>query len=207
MRSNLPAPSQAWGNDIERRVASMESQLMLLSNNYSTTRGQVEGLTAARSVSGVAIPWQAEQTVYNPNDGRGIAERTRVITEFLDWKDRGNLMSVFAVFMVDIPNIDDKEVGNFDWTKFESPRVFMGIATLDGNDLNKREIVYPLTGLAIKGKNFWVTSVSMAEVLDYETYEKAYIYVDLRGTPSEPRFLNTGKPGAYVKLHTTATIF
>lgn len=204
MRSNLPAPSQAWGNDIERRLAALESQQLLLSNNFNTTRGQVEGLTSARSVAGVAIPWFASQTVPQPNDGRNIGERTRVAMQFLDWKDRGNLMAVTAMLTAVIPSRPDK---NFDWTKFETPYAYLGVEPSDGGLTYRREFLYVLQGTMIKTKQHWVVSATFASVLDYDTYRNAYVYADLRGTPDEPEFLCTRDSSSYATLAVSATIY
>lgn len=37
MKHNLPAPSQAWGSDIDRRLAALESQVRLYDNKLSNS--------------------------------------------------------------------------------------------------------------------------------------------------------------------------
>lgn len=54
MRSNLPAPSQPWGLDVDRRLAQLESQMALLSQGNEYNLSRIANVT--KTLGGTARP-------------------------------------------------------------------------------------------------------------------------------------------------------
>ena len=72
MKHNLPQPSQAWGTDVDRRIASLEAELRLLKSNFSNSVDSINALTNSRSTSGVAVPFSDSMIIPQPGRSRGV---------------------------------------------------------------------------------------------------------------------------------------
>lgn len=57
MRHNLPTPSQAWGTDIDRRVAKLEDNLRRLENLAGNSSSTLNTLVSDKAINGVAQPF------------------------------------------------------------------------------------------------------------------------------------------------------
>lgn len=57
MRHNLPAPSQAWGTDIDRRVAKLEDNMRRLENLAGNSSSTLNTLVSDKAINGVAQPF------------------------------------------------------------------------------------------------------------------------------------------------------
>ena len=57
MKHNLPQPSQAWGSDINRRIAYLENDVTLMKSKISNSYDAVTALNASRASNGVAQPF------------------------------------------------------------------------------------------------------------------------------------------------------
>ena len=66
MKHNLPAPSQPWGNDINKRLASVENDLMLIRSTANNAAQSVTSLVSERATNGIAKPFYDEVGVSSP---------------------------------------------------------------------------------------------------------------------------------------------
>mgnify|MGYP006972163907 CR=1 FL=1 len=92
MKHNLPAPSQAWGSDIDRRLAALESQVRLYDNKLSNSTDSLTALTQRVSANGVAQP-------FSFTEGRSAMTldgdfSNLLYTRHLDWGEAGSFMLV-----------------------------------------------------------------------------------------------------------------
>lgn len=92
MKHNLPAPSQAWGSDIDRRLAALESQVRLYGNKLSNSTDSLTALTQRVSANGVAQPFS-----FFESRGGLILDGNfdnLIYTRQLDWGEAGSFMLV-----------------------------------------------------------------------------------------------------------------
>lgn len=111
MRHNLPAPSQAWGTDIDKRIASLESRLRLAENQIGNTTNSVSSLTSERSINGVARPFVFTNTANNivmPDSS--VSSNTIIWSHPISWGDAGSYMMVTVSGEIYLPLNSDAQV-------------------------------------------------------------------------------------------------
>ena len=94
MKHNLPTPSQAWGSDIDRRLANLESLVRVHDNKLTNSSDTLSALVQSNAANGVAQPFSFTETrtklIYNPDQyyfGNTVYSRQ------LDWGRLAHLCS------------------------------------------------------------------------------------------------------------------
>lgn len=95
MKHNLPAPSQAWGSDIDRRLANLESLVRVHDNKLTNSSDAISALVQSNAANGVAQPFNFTDTrskLVFTDDTSHVGNS--VYTAQLDWGNAGSFMLV-----------------------------------------------------------------------------------------------------------------
>nr|DAQ04560.1 MAG TPA: hypothetical protein [Caudoviricetes sp.]DAQ81342.1 MAG TPA: hypothetical protein [Caudoviricetes sp.] len=95
MKHNLPAPSQAWGSDIDRRLANLESLVRVHDNKLTNSSDTLSALVQSNAANGVAQPFNFTDTrskLVFTDDTSHVGNS--VYTAQLDWGNAGSFMLV-----------------------------------------------------------------------------------------------------------------
>lgn len=117
MRHNLPAPSQAWGTDIDKRIASLESRLRLAESQIGNTTNSISSLTSERAINGVAQPFVFRNTVNNIVMPDSSVSNNPIIWSYpISWGSAGSYMMVTVSGWVYLPLNSGAQVLPGDYT-------------------------------------------------------------------------------------------
>lgn len=111
MRHNLPTPSQAWGTDIDKRLASLESRLRLAENQLGNATASVSSLTSERAINGVAQPFVHRDYITNLVMPDSLVSYNSIIwSRPISWESAGSYMLVTVSGSVSIPLLSGAQV-------------------------------------------------------------------------------------------------
>ena len=122
MKHNLPTPSQAWGSDIDRRVAYLENDMTLMKSKVSNSYDAVSALTSTRAANGVAQPFYHELFIEQPGARPGIGAYEDLWTLPLDWGYSGSFMQLSITGYLYLPT---KEI---DLSNYTHPQAVVGVS-------------------------------------------------------------------------------
>lgn len=95
MKHNLPSPSQAWGTDIDRRLANLESLVRVHDNKLTNSSDTLSALVQSNAANGVAQPFNftdIRSKLVFTDDTSHVGNS--VYTAQLDWGNAGSYMLV-----------------------------------------------------------------------------------------------------------------
>lgn len=104
MKHNLPAPSQAWGSDIDRRLANLESLVNVHDNKLNNSSDTLNALVQSNAARGVAHPFSFtdnRSSLYFNQDDRYYGNT--IYSRQLDWGGSGSFMLVTVSGYITIP--------------------------------------------------------------------------------------------------------
>lgn len=104
MKHNLPAPSQAWGSDIDRRLKTLESLVNVHDNKLNNSSDTLNALVQNNAARGVAHPFSFtdnRSSLYFNQDDRYYGNT--IYSRQLDWGSSGSFMLVTVSGYITIP--------------------------------------------------------------------------------------------------------
>lgn len=104
MKHNLPAPSQAWGSDIDRRLKTLESLVNVHDNKLNNSSDALNALVQNNAARGVAHPFSFtdnRSSLYFNQDDRYYGNT--IYSRQLDWGGSGSFMLVTVSGYITIP--------------------------------------------------------------------------------------------------------
>lgn len=164
MKHNLPAPSQAWGSDIDRRLAALESQVRLYDNKLSNSTDSLTALTQRVSANGVAQPfsfteWRSTMTLDNDFSNQ-------LYTRQLDWGEAGSFMLVTISGFVSVRLRDGIT---------PSSTMYKIYTSVTGTEGYGNTVMVPIGGLTLGG------SISYTTLIRYNERYNPSINISLGG--------------------------
>lgn len=108
MRHNLPTPSQAWGSDIDRRVAKLEDNMRRLENLAGNSSSTLNTLVSDKAINGVAQPFVINDHRTNLIVSSDSNSYDNLIWSYpLDWGVASSYMIVSLSGYVQLPVSDN----------------------------------------------------------------------------------------------------
>lgn len=199
MKHNLPTPSQAWGSDIDRRVAYLENDMTLMKSKVSNSYDAVSALTSSRAANGVAQPFYQEMLVEQPGSNPGIGAYEDLWKAPLDWGNAGSFMQLSITGFLYIPVIP------LTTGEYIFPQVFTGVRDHLGRERKLAHIPYVVSGLATgrggRGTDLvMVTGLSFTMVVDYDNFQYGTAFIGLKGSKDHPEYIDNHNGHAYVSV-------
>lgn len=198
MRSNLPAPSQPWGNDIERRIKELERQVSSLSVAASTLNQAVSGSKSL--ITGTGTYTVSSSVRLNEATPGGIGAKTELLSIDLDWLSKGTTAQIISIGYFYAGK--DNPTG---FTAAMDTGLWMYLGVRGSNGVSKEERV-PITSGVMLARNFFVATNTVALVADYANYSSATLTMSVEGIASHPHVVNTSVTNAEARLTSIVTI-
>lgn len=196
MKHNLPQPSQAWGSDVDRRIAYLENDMTLMKSKVGNSYDAVSALVASRAANGVAQPFYQELRIDRPGPRDGIGTYEDLWEVPLDWGRAGSFMQLSISGYIYLP-VRDLNLNNY-----SQPRLFVGVRNSNRTytrrlDSHANTIVerwnnqsqYALSG-----------SLSLSMVVDFDNFQYGSVFVGLEGLPNQPNYINNHNDRAYLSV-------
>lgn len=164
MKHNLPAPSQAWGSDIDRRLAALESQVRLYDNKLSNSTDSLTALTQRVSANGVAQPFsftEGRSTITLDGDFSN-----QLYTRQLDWGEAGSFMLVAISGFVTVRLRDSIT---------PSSTMYMVYSQITGAEGYGYSVMVPVNGSTLGA------SISYTSLISYDERYNPSISISLSG--------------------------
>lgn len=200
MKHNLPTPSQAWGSDIDRRVAYLENDMTLMKSKVSNSYDAVSALTSSRAANGVAQPFYQEMLVEQPGSNPGIGAYEDLWKAPLDWGNAGSFMQLSITGFLYIP-VRPSSIGEYIF-----PQAIVGVRDHLGRERKLTHIPYVISGLATGrggrgGTDLTMTTgLSFTMVVDYDNFQYGHAFIGLQGSQQHPEYIDNHNSHAYVSV-------
>lgn len=167
MKHNLPAPSQAWGSDIDRRLANLESLVRVHDNKLTNSSDTLSALVQSNAANGVAQPFSFIETrtklIYNPDQyhfGNTVYSRQ------LDWGEAGSFMLVSVSGFITVRLQDNIA---------SSTTMFRVYTTVNGSESYGSAIMVPIYSKSLGA------SISFTTLVDYNKTSNPYVTINIGG--------------------------
>lgn len=195
MKHNLPQPSQAWGTDVDRRIASLEAELRLLKSNFSNSVDSINALTNNRSNSGVAVPFSDSLTIPQPGRSRGVGAYEDLWYQSLPWGDSGLFMQIaFSGTLQLVVGADLFRSGN------TGPEVSVGVMDGSMNHFIKSYCYTSYRSVGQEGKFILNAVINYNTVIPFDRYYNGYMYLGVGGSASEPQLIYNWDGNSYLHM-------
>ena len=195
MKHNLPAPSQPWGNDINKRLASVENDLMLIRSTATNAAQSVTSLVADRATNGVAKPFYDEIGISSPGRGRGIGTNEDIWYRSIPWADSGLFMQLAISGYLKIPLSLKLYAG------YKYP-VTVSVGVRGGRTVDTRYLQcflsYEPTG--DEGRAMMVAHINYNTVINYENYKDGIMVINVSNSSVHPDWMYNWDPTASLSL-------
>lgn len=198
MKHNLPQPSQAWGTDVDRRIASLEAELRLLKSNFSNSVDSINALTNNRSTSGVAVPFNDSMIILHPGRSRGVGTYEDLWYQSLPWGDSGSFMQLTLTGTLELV------VGaEFFRDNSRGPAVCVGV--MDGSmGHTMRNYCYTsYRPFGQEGKFILDAIINYTTVIPFDKYYNGYMYLGVEGSASKPQLIYNWDDYSYLRMEIT----
>lgn len=198
MKHNLPQPSQAWGTDVDRRIASLEAELRLLKSNFSNSVDSINALTNNRSTSGVAVPFNDSMIILHPGRGRGVGTYEDLWYQSLPWGDSGSFMQLALTGTLELV------VGaEFFRDNSRGPAVCVGV--MDGSmGHTMRNYCYTsYRPFGQEGKFILDAIINYTTVIPFDKYYNGYMYLGVEGSASKPQLIYNWDDYSHLRMEIT----
>lgn len=185
MKHNLPQPSQAWGSDIDRRVAYLENDMTLMKSKVNNSYDTVAALNASRAANGIARPFYRTYSINKPGEHDGIGGYEDLLSVPLEWEGAGSFMQLSITGYLYTP-LRDLNLSNYN-----QPEVAVGVR--DG-DRHERRLVIAANTITERQNN--VTryalscGLSFTTVVDFNSFEYGSAFIGLYGLYGQPSYIN-----------------
>lgn len=198
MKHNLPQPSQAWGTDVDRRIASLEAELRLLKSNFSNSVDSINALTNNRSTSGVAVPFNDSRIILHPGRSRGVGTYEDLWYQSLPWDDSGSFMQLTLTGTLEL--VVGAELFR---DNSRGPAVYVGV--MDGSmDHAMRNHCYTsYRPFGQEGKFILDAIINYTTVIPFDKYYNGYMYLGVKGLASKPQLIYNWDDYSYLRMEIT----
>lgn len=200
MRSNLPGPSQAWGNDIERRIKALESNYSSIAGSTNALNKTVNNSVLSRALSGVGYTYTRNTRVdLKTVAPAGIATKTLLVNIPMYWMNKGTTASIVmnGFFYAGKGSPSGLTTSN-------DTGVWMTLGIKGASGTQER--VYPVGVSKVKGVDCFLSSVAFAITADYDTFETSSLQLSIHGVSGYPGLINTSMSGSFAELSATVTL-
>lgn len=195
MKHNLPTPSQAWGSDIDRRVAYLENDMTLMKSKVNNSYDTVSALTASRASNGVAQPFYHELFIEQPGVRPGIGAYEDLWTVPLDWGYSGSFMQLSITGYLYLPT---REINLDNYTQ---PQAVVGVRD---NQLRERKLVSHTNQLLERQNNktqyALSCSLSFTMVVDFDNFQYGNAFIGLQGLLGQPDYIDNYNGRAHLSV-------
>ena len=185
MKHNLPSPSQAWGTDIDRRLANLESLVRVHDNKLTNSSDTLSALVQSNAANGVAQPFsfkeERSKLVYNPDN---LHIGNSVYTQQLDWGGAGSFMLVSVSGLITV-HLQNNISGSTDM--FEVHTLVQGSSTYG-------------TSIMVPTRNKTLSaSLSFTTLIDYNETSNPYVTINIDGYNTD-NYLVSGSERSYLRV-------
>lgn len=196
MKHNLPQPSQAWGSDVDRRIAYLENDMTLMKSKVGNSYDAVSALVASRAANGVAQPFYQELRIDRPGPRDGIGTYEDLWEVPLDWGRAGSFMQLSVSGYIYLP------VRDLNLSNYSQPRLSVGVR--DSNRTYTRRLDSHANTIVERWNNqsqyALSGSLSLSMVVDFDNFQYGSVFVGLEGLPSQPSYINNHNDRAYLSV-------
>lgn len=197
MKHNLPAPSQAWGSDIDRRIAYLENDMTLMKSKVSNSYDAVSALTSTRAANGVAQPFYREMFIEQPGGNIGIGAYEDLWKASFDWGNTGSFIQLSITGFLYIP-MRRSALGEYIY-----PQSIVGVRDNIGRERKLVHIPNVIAGAKTGGGDVipvMTAGLSFTMVVDYDNFQYGQAFVGLEGSPSHPEYIDNQNSHAYLSV-------
>ena len=181
MKHNLPTPSQPWGNDINKRLASVENDLMLIRSTASNAAQSVTSLVSERATSGIARPFYDEVLTTSPGRGQGVGINEDIWYRSFPWADSGLFMQLAISGYMKMP-LNLKLYSGYRYPIVVRAGV-RGARNIDTRYVDCH-LSYEPTGY--EDKAMMVAHINYNTVIDYEHYKDGIVVINMSNASAHP---------------------
>lgn len=193
MKHNLPQPSQAWGSDINRRIAYLENDMTLMKSKVSNSYDAVTALNASRASNGVAQPFYEEHLIMQPGSHDGISGYENLWQTHLDWGNAGSFMQLSIAGYLYIP------VRDFDLSEYVQPQVSIGVRDNQNNERRLDSYVTSIVERVNNSTRYALSSgLSFTMVVDFDRFQHGLVFVGIQGMSGAPKYINNKDSHAHL---------
>lgn len=198
MKHNLPQPSQAWGTDVDRRIASLEAELRLLKSNFSNSVDSINALTNSRSTSGVAVPFNDSMIILHPGRSRGVGTYEDLWYQSLPWGNSGSFMQLTLTGTLEL-------VVGAELFRDNSRGPAVSVGVMDGS-MGHTMRGYCYTShrpFGQEGKFILDAIINYTTVIPFDKYYNGYMYLGVEGSASKPQLIYNWDDYSYLRMEIT----
>ena len=195
MKHNLPAPSQPWGNDINKRLASVENDLMLIRSTANNAAASVTSLVSDRATNGIAKPFYDEVGISSPGRGRGVGVDEDIWYRSIPWADSGLFMQLAISGYLWIP-LSLKLYSGFRYPV----DVSVGVRGARAQDTRYLRCFLSYEPTGDEGRAKMVAHINYNTVIDYEHYKDGIVVVNMSNSSAHPEWVYNWDPTALLSL-------
>ena len=181
MKHNLPTPSQAWGNDINKRLASVENDLMLLRSTATNAAQSITSLVSERATNGVAKPFFNDVYKTSPGRGRGVGIYEDIWYQSLPWGDSGLFMQIAVSGYLRIP-LSLKLYSGYSYPV----TVLVGVRGARDQDTRYQRCFLSYEPTGVEGIAMMVAHINYNTVIDYENYRGGIVVINMSNSSTHP---------------------
>ncbi len=179
MKHNLPQPSQAWGTDVDRRIASLEAELRMLKSNFSNSVDSINALTNNRSTSGVAVPFNDSMVILHPGRSRGVGTYEDLWYQSLPWGDSGSFMQLTLTGTLEL--VVGAELFR---DNSRGPAVYVGVMDGSMGHTMRNHCYTSHRPFGQEGKFILDAVINYTAVIPFDKYYNGYMYLGVEGSAS-----------------------
>lgn len=183
MKHNLPAPSQPWGNDINKRLASVENDLMLIRSTANNAAQSVTSLVSDRATNGIAKPFYDEVSISSPGRGRGVGINEDIWYRSIPWADSGLFMQLAISGYLRIP-LNLKLYSGYRYPV----DVSVGVRGARAQDTRYLRCFLSYEPTGDEGRAMMVAHINYNTVIDYEHYKDGIVVVNMSNSSVHPEW-------------------
>lgn len=198
MKHNLPQPSQAWGTDVDRRIASLEAELKLLKSNFSNSVDSINALTNSRSNSGVAVPFSDSMIIPQPGRSRGVGTYEDLWYQSLPWGDSGSFMQVTLSGTLSL--VVGAELFRAD---SKGPVVSVGVRTGSKSDWQRSYCFTSYRSIGREGVFMLDAVINYTTVVPFDKYYDGFLFVGVENPSSKPQLIYNWDDASYLYMEIT----
>lgn len=184
MKHNLPQPSQAWGTDVDRRIASLEAEIRLLKSNFSNSVDTINALTNSRSTSGVAVPFSDSMIIPQPGRSHGVGTYEDLWYQSLPWGDSGSFMQLTLSGTLEL-------VVGADLFRGDSRGPAVSVGVMDGSNGHVlRSYCYTsYRSIGQEGKFILDAIINYTTIIPFDKYYDGFMFLGVEGSASKPQLI------------------
>ncbi len=195
MKHNLPQPSQAWGSDVDRRIAYLENDMTLMKSKVNNSYDAVTALNASRAANGVAQPFYQEQFIRQPGAYDGVGSYEYLWKTPLEWGSAGSFMQLSITGYLYLP------LRELNLNNYQQPLAVVGV---QDNDLHERRLMLAANTITERQNNVTQYALSCAlpytTVVDFDRFQYGKLFVGLYGLYGQPSYIDNHNDRAYLSV-------